>query len=243
MNEKRVALVTGVGCGIGAAIARRLAAKDYAVVVNFADNAQVADEIVFDIRWAGGEALVVQADLSDAAAVRRLFDEAVRQYGRVDVLVNNAGTISEEAPAVADTAAVFDHVFAVNLKGTFNTLCEAAQRLRDGGRIVNFSRSVIGHALPGYAAAVAGNGAVEALIGIMAMELCDRNITVNAVVSGQISTDLFLKGKRPKVAGFPAQTHSHPFEDIANAVAFLVGQDGTWINGQTLCADGVIAER
>jgi len=245
MNQQQVAIVTGASRGIGAAIARRLAQDGYAVVVNYAGNAAEAARVVDTIATAGGSALAVQADVADAAAVRALFDAAIAHYGRVDVLVNNAGIMPSGLPQLADTDdATFDQLFAVNVKGTFNTLREAATRLQHGGRIVNFSTSVVGLALPGYAIYAATKGAVEVMTNILAKELRGKNITVNAVAPGPTATDLFLNGKTPETVErmakmAPLERLGQP-DDIAAAVSFLAGADGAWINGQTLRANGGI---
>src|SRR5471032_2641061 len=230
-QQQQVAIVTGASRGIGAAIARRLAQDGYAVVVNYAGNAAEAARVVDSIATAGGSALAVQADVADAAAVRALFDAAIAHYGRVDVLVNNDD-------------ATFDQLFSVNVKGTFNTLREAATRLQHGGRIVNFSTSVVGLALPGYAIYAATKGAVEVMTNILAKELRGKNITVNAVAPGPTATDLFLNGKTPETVErmakmAPLERLGQP-DDIAAAVSFLAGADGAWINGQTLRANGGI---
>ena len=192
---------------------------------------------------AGGQAVAVKADVSDPAAVRRLFDAAVAQYGAVDVLVNNAGIMPPALPMLADTDdKTFDALFAVNVKGSFNTMREAAARLRQGGRIVNFSSSVIGLAMPGYAVYAATKSAIETMTNILAKELRGRNITVNAVAPGPTATALFLNGK-PQDAidrlakAAPLERLGQP-EDIANAVSMLVGANGGWINGQTIRANG-----
>jgi len=245
MNQQQVAIVTGASRGIGAAIARRLAQDGYAVVVNYAGNAAEAARVVDTIATAGGSALAVQADVADAAAVRALFDAAIAHYGRVDVLVNNAGIMPSGLPQLADTDdATFDQLFSVNVKGTFNTLREAATRLQHGGRIVNFSTSVVGLALPGYAIYAATKGAVEVMTNILAKELRGKNITVNAVAPGPTATDLFLNGKTPETVErmakmAPLERLGQP-DDIAAAVSFLAGADGAWINGQTLRANGGI---
>jgi len=239
----QVAIVTGASRGIGATIARRLARDGYAVIVNYAGSAGPAAEVVQSITAAGGQAVAVQADVADPAAARRLFDEAVARYGRVDVLVNNAGVMPPSLPPLADTDdATFERLFSINVKGTFNTLREAANRLQHGGRIVNFSTSVIGLALPGYASYAATKAAVETMTNILAKELRGRNITVNAVAPGPTATALFLDGKTPETIErmskmAPLERLGQP-EDIANAVAFLASQDAGWINGQTLRANG-----
>ena len=239
----RVAIVTGASRGIGAAIATRLAKDGHAVVVNYAGNAAEAAKVVDGIVAAGGQAIAVQADVADAAAVRRLFDEAVAAYGHVDVLVNNAGIMPPALPHLVDTDdKTFDALFAVNVKGSFNTMREAATRLRSGGRIVNFSTSVIGLALPGYAVYAATKGAIEVMTNIVAKELRGKNITVNAVAPGPTATALFLDGKTPEVVErmakmAPLERLGQP-EDIASTVAFLVSENAGWVNGQTLRANG-----
>jgi 3-oxoacyl-[acyl-carrier protein] reductase len=240
-QTNKVAIVTGASRGIGAAIAERLAADGFAVVINYAGNAALADTVVRDIEKAGGRATPVQADVSDPAAVRRLFDAAEATFGGVDVLVNNAGTMSLAKIADADDAA-FDRIVAINLKGTFNGLREAANRLRSGGRIINFSTSVVGTKLERYGIYAATKAAVETLTGILAKELRGRAITVNAVAPGPVATDLFFEGKSPELIerltkGPPLERLGTP-EDIARLVAFLAGPDGGWINGQVLRANG-----
>ena len=245
MNPSPVAIVTGSSRGIGAAIARRLAQEGHTVIVNYAGKADEASKVVADIIATGGQATAIQADVADAASVRRLFDEAQRLYGRIDVLVNNAGIMPPSLPPLADTDdATFDRLIAVNLKGSFNTLREAAARLQTGGRIVNFSSSVIGLALPGYAVYAATKAAIETMTNILAKELRGKSITVNAVAPGPTATELFLKGKTPEAIerlakAAPLERLGTP-EDIADAVAFLVGAGGAWVNGQTLRVNGGI---
>lgn len=138
-----VAIVTGGSRGIGAAIVERLAADGFTVVVNYAGGAAEAEALVAKIEAAGGHAISAQADVSDPAAVARMFDAAEAAFGGVDVLVNNAGIMKLASLAESDDA-LFDSQIAINLKGSFNTLREAARRMRDGGRIVNLSSSVVG---------------------------------------------------------------------------------------------------
>ncbi|GBQ30222.1 SDR family oxidoreductase [Gluconacetobacter azotocaptans] len=242
-HTPKVALVTGASRGIGAAIAVRLARDGLTVVINYSGDAAPAEALTRGIEDQGGRALTARADISDPQAVRGLFDAAQATFGGVDVLVNNAGIMTLSPIADTDDAA-FDRQIAVNLKGTFNTLREAAGRLRDGGRIINFSSSVVGLLQPGYGVYAATKAAVEAMTPILARELRGRAITVNAIAPGPTATDLFLNGKSPELIErlsklAPLERLGQP-EDIAAAVAFLAGPDGAWINGQTLRANGGI---
>lgn len=240
-----VALVTGASRGIGAAIATRLAREGHAVAVNYASREHEAQQVVDAIGAAGGRAIAVQGDVSDSAIARALFDAVEKQLGPVTVLVNNAGIMPATLPHLAETDDItFDHVFAVNVKGSFNTMREAAHRLAEGGRIINFSSSVVGLGLPGYAIYAATKAAIETMTHIFAKELRGRNITVNAVAPGPTATALFMDGKTPEHIGqlakmAPLQRLGQP-EDIAAMVAVLAGPDGAWINGQTLRVNGGI---
>ena len=240
-DMQRCAIVTGSSKGIGAAVAERLAQDGFAVVVNYASGARAADALVARIRAAGGTAIAVEGDVSDPAAVATLFDRATDAFGGVDVLVNNAG-IMRLKPVAETEDALFDQHVAVNLKGTFNGLREASRRMRDGGRIVSFSSSVVGLYQPTYAVYAATKSAVETMTHILAKELGRRGITVNAVAPGPVATELFLGDKSEEQVA--AVTRMIPLgrlgepEDIARAVAFLVGPDGGWINGQVLRANG-----
>jgi 3-oxoacyl-[acyl-carrier protein] reductase len=241
-NEtNKVAIVTGASRGIGAAVAERIAADGFTVVINYSGDAKSAEALARKIEGTGGRALTAKADVSDSNAVRGMFDAAEAAFGGVDVLVNNAGIMKLAKIADSDDA-LFDQHIAVNLKGTFNTLREAAKRLRDGGRIVNFSSSVLGIRLETYGVYSATKAAVEMLTAILSKELRGRSITVNAVAPGPTATDLFLNGKSPELIERMAKMN--PLErlgapqDIAATVSFLVGPDGAWINGQTLRANG-----
>jgi 3-oxoacyl-[acyl-carrier protein] reductase len=242
-SESKVAIVTGASRGIGAAIARRLARDGMNVLVNFAGNATEAEGLVREIEKAGGRAITAQADVSDPVAVARMFDAAEAAYGGVDVLVNNAGIMKLATLAETDDQ-LFDSQVAINLKGTFNTLREAARRLRQGGRIVNLSSSVVGLYQPTYAAYAATKAGVEAMTHVLTKELRGRNITVNAVAPGPTATQLFLDGKPQDVVErlaklAPLERLGQP-DDIAAVVSFLAGPDGAWVNGQTLRANGGI---
>ena len=242
-NENKVAIVTGGSRGIGAAIAERLASDGFTVVVNYAGSAGEAEALVAKIEADGGKAIPARADVSDAGSVARMFDAAEAAFGGVDLVVNNAG-IMKLAPIAESDDALFDSQVAVNLKGTFNVLRQAAKTLRTGGRIINLSSSVVGLLQPGYGVYAGTKAAVEAMTHVLSKELRGRNITVNAVAPGPTATALFLNGKPQELVDTiaklaPLERLGQP-EDIAGAIAFLAGPDGAWINGQVLRANGGI---
>ena len=243
MTDKtsKVAIVTGASRGIGAAVAQRLAGDGFTVVINYSASTAPAEALVRKIEGKGGRALAVKADVGDPDAVRDMFDTAERSLGGIDVLVNNAGIMKLAKIADSDDA-LFDQHIAVNLKGSFNTMREAAKRLRNGGRIVNFSTSVVGTRLETYGIYAATKSAIETMTAILSKEMRGRNITVNVLAPGPTSTDMFLDGKSPELIERFAKMN--PLErlgtpdDIASVVAFLAGPDGGWINGQVLRVNG-----
>lgn len=240
-HTEQSAIVTGASKGIGAAIAKRLAADGIAVLVNYAHGREAAEGIVEEIKKAGGRAIAVQADIGERDGMAKLFDAAESTFGGVDVLVNNAG-IMKLAPLAEFDGAVFDSQVAINLGGVFRGMREAARRMRNGGRIISFSSSVVGLYQPGYAVYAATKAAVEAMTHVLAKELGPRGITVNAVAPGPVATELFLDGKSD--TQIAAIEKMNPFgrlgqpEDIARVVAFLAGPDSGWVNGQVIRANG-----
>jgi 3-oxoacyl-[acyl-carrier protein] reductase len=239
-DNKRVAIVTGASRGIGVAIARRLAQEGFAVAINYASSAKEAEALAAELP----SAIAVRADVSNADDVKRMFDTVEAQLGRVDALINNAG-IMKTMPLADTSDAIFEQTFGINVRGTFNTLREAAKRMNDGGRIVNFSTTALAMNLPGYAIYNATKSAVESFTHVFAKELRGRHITVNAVAPGPVATALFLEGKTDEqIASFskmpPLERLGQP-EDIANVVAFIVGPDAGWVNGQILRANGGLA--
>ena len=240
-ETNKVAIVTGASRGIGAAVAQRLAQDGFTVVINYAGNQADAEAVVRKIEAAGGRALAAKADVSDPAAVRGLFDSAEAAFGGVDVLVNNAGIMQVTKLADSDDA-MFDRHVAINLKGAFNGMREAAKRLRSGGRIINFSTSVFGVRAEGYAVYSATKAGIEVMTQILSKEMRGRNVTVNAVAPGPTGTELFFKGKSEQQIDHmaklnPMERLGTP-EDIAGVVSFLAGPDGSWVNGQVLRANG-----
>lgn len=243
MNDALVktAVVTGASRGIGRAVALRLARDGFAIVVNFAGNVAKAEEAVAQIEADGGRAVAVQADIARAVDVARLFDEAERAFGPVGVVVNSAG-IMKMLPIATSSEDDLDATFATNVRGTFNVLKQAANRVPEGGRIVTFSSSVVAMSFPNYGPYAASKAAVEVLTRTLANELRGRQVTVNAVAPGATATELFLEGKSQeqidRFAKLPPLERLGTPEEIATVVSFLVGPDGGWVNGQVLRANG-----
>ncbi|RWC68960.1 MAG: SDR family oxidoreductase [Mesorhizobium sp.] len=240
-GQTKAAIVTGASKGIGAAIARRLARDGVAVVVNYARGRAEAEAVVGAIEADGGKAIAVQADIADPTGIDNLFDAGEKAFGGIDILINNAGILKLSPIAQADDA-FFDTQIAINLGGVFRGMREGARRLRDGGRIVNFSSSVVGLYQPGYGVYAATKAAVEAMTHILAKELGARRITVNAVAPGPVETALFTDGK--SAAQIEAIGNMIPLgrlgqpDDIAGVVSFLAGPDSGWVNGQIIRANG-----
>jgi 3-oxoacyl-[acyl-carrier protein] reductase len=243
-DQRKTAIVTGSSRGIGRAVAIRLARDGFAVVVNYAGNAAKGEEVVAEIKAAGGQAIAVQADVANVADVERLFNEALQTFGMVDVVVNSAG-IMPLLPIAEGDIELFDKVIATNLRGAFVVLAQAARHVSAGGRIIAFSSSVIAKSFPTYGPYIASKAGVEGLVHVLANELRGRNITVNGVAPGPIATELFLEGKtEAQIEEFrkipPLERLGQP-EDIANVVSFLAGPDGGWVNSQVLRANGGFA--
>jgi 3-oxoacyl-[acyl-carrier protein] reductase len=241
VDTPQCAIVTGSSRGIGAAIAERLAGSGIAVVVNYSGDPAPAEALVGKITADGGKALAHKADVGQPAAVGAMFDAAEAAFGGIDILVNNAG-IMKLAPLAESDDALVDRHLAINFKGTINTLREAGRRMRNGGRIINFSSSVVGLYQPTYGVYAATKAGVEALTHIFAKELRGRGITVNAVAPGPTATGLFLdnkdQGTIDAIAKAPPLERLGEPGDIAAVVAFLAGPDGGWVNGQVLRANG-----
>jgi 3-oxoacyl-[acyl-carrier protein] reductase len=243
-SPTKTALITGASGGIGRSVALRLARDGFAVVVNYAGSTAKAEAVVNEIKSAGGQAIAVQADVANAAEVERLFKNTLDAFGRIDVVVNCAGIMPLGRIADGDME-LFDKVIATNLRGTFIVLAQAARHLREGGRIMAFSSSVLAKSFPTYGPYIASKAGVEGLVRVLNNELRGRNVTVNALAPGPVATELFLKDKtQEQIEQFrkipPLERLGQP-EDIANVVSFLAGPDGGWVNGQVLRANGGFA--
>ena len=242
MSEKnRTAIVTGASKGIGAALAKRLAADGFQTLVNYSASAAEAEAVVAAIAAAGGRAKAVRGDVAAASAVKALFDVAEAEFGPVDVLVNNAGIMKLSALAEVTDEDYQRHI-AVNLTGAFNGMREGARRVRDGGRIINISTSLIGVYRANSSVYVATKAAVEALTHVLAKELGARGVTVNAVAPGPVATELFLAGQteafvQRAIQDIPLGRLGEP-DDIAPIVSFLASPESGWISGQVIKANG-----
>src|SRR5256885_1125714 len=236
----KVALVTGGSRGIGAAIAERLAADGASVAVTYSKGADAAASVVEAIERAGGKAVAIQADAADADAVRNAVERTVTTFGRLDVLVNNAGTaipMKVEETTLAD----FDRVFAVNVRGAFVATQAALKHIKSGGRIIMIG-SVLGERvfLPGMAPYSATKGAIKMLTQGLARELGARGITVNNVQPGPIDTDLnpasgeWAVGQKVLV---PLDRYGQ-VDEVAALVAVAAGPESSFINGANLTIDG-----
>lgn len=243
LNNK-VAIVTGSSKGIGADIAKSLSHAGARVVVNYAHDQAGAERTVAEIHAAGGEAHAVRADVSKTSEVKTLFDDAIRKFGKADLLINNAGIAIYKL--IKDTTDDdFDRIFAINVKGVFLTMREAATRLENGGRIINLSSSVTRLMMPAYGSYSATKAAVEQLTRVFAKEVGQRGITVNSVSPGPTSTELFTAGKSEetikRLAAMAALGRIGEPEDVSRVVLFLAGDEAAWVTAQNLGVNGGFA--
>jgi 3-oxoacyl-[acyl-carrier protein] reductase len=243
-ESKRIAIVTGASGGIGRSVAKRLAGDGFDIAVHYVGRPSKAEEVAAEVKTKGARAITVQADVANGPDVADLFNQTVKAFGTIDVVVNCAG-IMPLFPISDDDVESFDKVIATNLRGSFLVMAQAAHRISSGGRIIAFSSSVLAKSLPGYGAYIASKAGVEGLVRVLANELRGRNVTVNAVSPGPVATELFLHGKtEQQVMDFgkmsPLERVGQP-DDIADVVSFLAGPDGGWVNAQVLRANGGFA--
>lgn len=239
--KNKTAIVTGASRGIGRKIALKLGTLGAAVVVNYLNNSQQAEEVSSEIINMGGRALPVQADIRNIDAIEELFDRAIEKFGVLNILVNNAG-ISLYKKIEDITEQEFDNLFTSNVKGLFFACQQAAKKMADGGKIINISSSVTRMMMPTYGAYAATKGAVEQITKVLAKELGPKRIQVNAVSPGPVDTDLFRRDKSEEKIKFLAEMAAFGRigtpQDIADAIALLVSEDAGWITGQNVCVNG-----
>ena len=238
----KVAVVTGASRGIGAATAERLARDGAAVVVNYSKSAKAADDVVGRIKKEGGRASAHKADMSDPAQAKGLIEAAFKEYGRIDILVNNASVadfLSLEAIDEKHVRASFD----LNVAGIiFATQAAAAYLPKEGGRVINVSAVGSIKPMPGISVYSASKAALNALTRVWAMELGPRGVTVNAVAPGPIETEMFRAAATADVAKYlisrtPLGRIGIP-ADVADVIAFLASADGRWVTGEVISVSG-----
>ncbi|WP_026886998.1 SDR family oxidoreductase [Clostridium beijerinckii] len=239
--EGKVAIITGASRGIGSAIAKQLSVLGAKVVVNYSSNAVKAEEVVEEITKSGEQAVAIKADVSNIKDVERLFSETITKFGKVDILINNAGVILYKLLSDV-TEEEFDKLFNINVKGTYFACQQAMKHMENNGRIINFSTSVVESMFPTYSVYAATKGAVEQITRQLAKEFGPKKITINAVAPGPINTELFNVGKTYEQIEAIKQMNSfgrigEP-DDIANAIEFLVSDKAQWITGQTIRING-----
>ena len=244
--DKKVAVVTGASKGIGAGIARELAAAGAAVVVNYATDGESAETLVKQIKRENGRAVAVQADVSNAADVARLFQDVASTFGRLDILVNNAG-VYRETPLSELTEAEFHREFNINVLGPLLVIRESLHCFgSQGGTIINIGSGASKMCPPGYSIYAASKSALDAITGVLSKELASRNIRVNSVNPGATLSEgtqaAGLYGvesdfEKQLVAMTPLNRIGTP-ADIARVVAFLASDDSAWLTGEIIQASG-----
>lgn len=244
MNNRldgKVALVTGSSRGIGRAIAEQLADLGAKVVINYSGSSQKAYEVVEGIKKNDGEAIAIQADISQVTHIVNLFEETVKAYGKIDILVNNAGMMINK-PLAEATEEDFDKQFGVNVKGTYFACQQALKYMEIKGRIVNISTSVLGQMFPTYSMYAGTKGAVEQFTRQLAKEFGSKQITINAIAPGPVNTELFNVGKsEQQIEGMKKMSafgRIGETDDIANVITFLVSEQAQWVTGQTIRVNG-----
>ena len=237
-KEKTVALVTGSSRGIGRAIAERLAAAGHAVVIHYNRNRQPAEETVNGIRARGGEAIALAADIANPADVQRLFAEAEKAFGRLDIVVANAGVFLRK-PFVESTEEDYDYVFNTNTKGVFFTLREAAERVREGGRIIAVSTGGTKMPFADAGLYLGSKAAIEQFVRSLARELGPRSVTVNILSPGFTDTDM-LNDEQARSWGASLSPFNRigTSQEVAEVAAFLASDQARWVTGQNVQAGG-----
>ncbi len=240
----KVAVVTGGSSGIGRAVVKKFSKLGASVIFNYHRDKEGGRLLADEIAGAGGTAVAVAADMAQKSEVVDLFDRALAEYGRLDIVVNNAG-IAIYRKVEEFTEEEIDRIFAVNVKGVFYCCQQAARHMADNGSIINIGSTVTHVMLPRYSAYAASKAAVEQISRVLAKELGERGIRVNTLAPGPVDTDLFRRGKSEKeieaLASMAALGRIGTVDDIADMVALLVDDGARWISGQTILVNGGFA--
>jgi 3-oxoacyl-[acyl-carrier protein] reductase len=238
----KVALVTGASRGIGRATALALAKDGASVVVNYISSSGAAEEVVSEI--GPDRSLAIQADVSKRDDIARLIKETIDRFGKIDILVLNAGLLWQKGDLASISEEDFDTLFAANVKGPLLTVQAAAPYIPDGGRVMLFSTSLAAFSMvtPNYLLYTASKGAIEQMTRVLAKDLGRRGVTVNTIAPGPIGTDAYFVGKTEQMVQMqsniaPAGRLGKP-EEVANVVSFLAGEESSWVNGQTVRING-----
>ena len=241
----KVAVVTGASKGIGAGIAKALAAEGASVIVNYASSKAGADKVVAAITAAGGKAVAVGGDVSKAADAQGIIDAAIKNYGRLDILVNNSG-VYEFSPIEAITEEQFHRIFNINVLGAILTTQAAVKHLGEGGSIINIGSGVTRLTPPNSAVYTGTKGALDAITGVLARELGPRKIRVNTINPGMVDTEgtqsagfIGSDFEKQLVAQAPLG-RTGKVSDIAPIAVFLASDDSAWLTGEQLLATGGI---
>lgn len=242
--KNKTVIITGSSKGLGKSTAIEFAKQGANVIINYNSNLEEANNVVDKISGDGGKAFAIKANVGNSKEIENLFDTAITHFGKVDIIVNNAGIMITK-PLKDFSEEEFDQQFNTNVKSVFLMMKIAAKKLENNGRIINISSSTSKLAMPAYSIYSATKSAVEQMTRIFAKEIGHRGITVNSVLPGPMNTELFLKGKSDelidKIASLSAFNRIGNVEDIIPLILFLAKDDAQWITGQNIGANGGMA--
>lgn len=242
--QNKVALITGSARGLGRAIAERYAALGASIVLNYSRDKESADQVLHTITAMGVRAIAVQADVSNVADIKRLFAEALRAFGKIDIVVANAGIEMVETPATEFTEEQFDRLFSINTKGSYFTMQQAARHVADQGRIIYIASSTTAFAVPGMAVYGGSKTTPRYLVEVLAKEIGHRGVTVNTLIPFAVDhsgifaeADSYPELRKSLLASCPMGRLAE-VEDVANVAEFFASDLSSFVNGQHLLVNG-----